>query len=631
MLSPTLALRCPHCQHALSLADLRDAADCPACRQPHGLPPAVADALALYERAIQQAVSDLVHSAPVPKVSPEPDAKAPPPSPRLHARHQPGPSARLLAAPVPPTTLLSIGPAPPPAVPAPLRPVLRDSNAPLAAPEPGDTLQGPRPGRWADARPGPLSAEPAAGLAAHGHDAAPEPAQLSLPVDAPVLADSLHQPALADSHRPPVPTDSHDLDPAATRSPPVPTDSRPSSVPSDSHLAALRASSSPVPADSSPAAPGLRTAVAPGFDPAALSGPLPAPREQAPGLGASLARDPAARTAASDTLPGAAMSPSNSSLLAILSNRSGASLSTPSATAGLAAPPGGLAEAPLVVAAVREPADSPASPATRDLIAAVRSFLPDRPDLAGPEPEGRIPASALAVARRALLARHADERRQQQVRDGGLGLLFAAIVCGGLLLFGLWYAAIAIAVLAILLRLRREERGERFGAEVQRLGDALGGQRLPSYDAIAAWFDRLWPAPVSPEAMWTSHLHGAVRCDVHGYPALVDVHLNEKTAGGVVYPPRITAYLAALWPGRVPSLRITATDLTPAAQARLARLRKAGYTVVADANGGLIMRASESIAQAARADITRLPALQVPIGELADLARDLGAEPVPAS
>ncbi|MCY1007029.1 hypothetical protein OV079_15980 [Nannocystis pusilla] len=91
MLSPTLALRCPHCQHALSLADLRDAADCPACRQPHGLPPAVADALALYERAIQQAVSDLVHSAPVPKVSPEPDAEIPPPSPRLHARHQPGP------------------------------------------------------------------------------------------------------------------------------------------------------------------------------------------------------------------------------------------------------------------------------------------------------------------------------------------------------------------------------------------------------------------------------------------------------------------------------------------------------------------------------------------------------------
>lgn len=612
MLSPTLALRCPHCQHALSLADLRDAADCPACRQPHGLPPAVADALALYERAIQQAVSDLVHGAPVPKVSPEPEAS--PPSPRLHARHQPGPSARLLAAPVPPTTLLSIGPAPPPAVPAPVRPVLRDSTSPLDAPEPGDTLQGPRPGRWADARPGTLSAELAARLAAH--DGAPEPAQLSLPVDAPVSADSPD---------PPVPTDSPDLDRAAPRSPAVPADSRPSPAPSDS----LRASPSPVPADSSPTAP--LAAVAPGFDPAALSGPSPAVRAQAPGLGASLARDPAARTTAGDTLPGAAVNPSNSSLLAILSNRSGASLSAPSSTTGLAAPPGGLAEAPLVVAAVREPADPATSPATRDLIAAVRSFLPDRPDLAGPEPEGRIPASALAVARRALLARHADERRQQQVRDGGLGLLFVAIVCGGLLLFGLWYVAAPIAVLAVLLRLRREERGERFGAEVQRLGDALGGQRLPSYDAIAAWFDRLWPAPVSPEAMWTSHLHGAVRCDVHGYPALVDVHLNEKTAGGVVYPPRITAYLAALWPGRVPSLRITATDLTPAAQARLARLRKAGYTVVADANGGLIMRASESIAQAARADITRLPALQVPIGELADLARDLGAEPVPAS
>jgi hypothetical protein len=357
---------------------------------------------------------------------------------------------------------------------------------------------------------------------------------------------------------------------------------------------------------------------------------LPAPRDP-PVLGVSLARDPAVRSAAGDTIPGAAVSPANSSLLAILYNRSGASLSTPSSSAGLTAPPGGLAEAPLLVSAVREPAEGPPAPATEVLVAAVRSFLPDRPDAAEPEPEGRIPAAALAVARRALLARHADERRQQQVRDGSLGLLFAAVVCAGLLLFGLWYVAAPIAVLAVLLRLRREERGERFGAEVQRLGDALGGQRLPSYDAIAAWFDRLWPAPVSPEAMWTSHLHGAVRCDVHGYAALVDVHLNEKTAGGVVYPPRITAYLAAIWPGRVPSLRMTGTDLSPAAQARLTRLRRAGYTVVADAHGGLIMRASESIAQAARADITRLPALQVPIGELADLARDLGAEPVPAA
>ncbi|PCC67098.1 hypothetical protein SAMN02745121_07663 [Nannocystis exedens] len=622
MLSPTLALRCPHCQHALSLADLRDAAACPACGVLHGLPPAVADALALYERAIQQAVSDLVRSAPVPTASAA-VAEIAPPGPPDRPRHQPGPAARLLAAPVPPTTLLSIGPAPAPAVPAPVRPVLKDS-LPADAPQPGDTLQGPaaaapghRPGRSTSPRPGSLSAELAAGLAAHGHDDEPAPlfAQLSLPVDSPVHADSRFQPVLAASHAPPVPQDT-------------------SSVPTDSLLAhqtapaGLRRSHPPVPADS-PAAPDAPL-TGPGFDPAALSGPLPAPPEPAPGLGASLARHPAARMAAGDTVPGGAVSPANSSLLAILYNRSGASLSTPSSTAGLAAPPGGLAEAPLVVAAVRDPEGSPPSPSTHELVAAVRSFLPDRPDPAGPEPEGRIPASALAVARRALLARHADERRQQQVRDGSLGLLFAAVVCVGLLLFGLWYVAAPIAVLAVLLRLRREERGERFGAEVQRLGDALGGQRLPSYDAIAAWFDRLWPAPVSPEAMWTSHLHGAVRCDVHGYPALVDVHLNEKTAGGVVYPPRITAYLAAIWPGRVPSLRPTAADLSPAAQARLARLRKAGYTVVADANGGLVMRASESIAQAVRADITRLPALQVPIGELADLARDLGAEPVPA-
>jgi len=579
-------LRCPHCQHALALADIRGAATCPACGQVHGLPPAVADALALYERAIQQAVSDLVRSGPVPEVSQEPDfetaAEIALPPPRSYAPYQPGPSARLLGAPVHPTTLLSIGPAP-----APAKPVSQDSSEQL----PGETLRAPavavRPGPAtlsgqlavrrprSGARSGSLSTELVSGLAADGHPVEPAPdaafAQLSLPVDEPVPADS---------------------------------------------------PSAPVPADRSTDAP--VSAFSPGFDPAALSGPLPAPGESQPVLAASPMRG------ASDTIPGAAVNPSNSSLLSILYNRSGASQSTPSSGAGLAAPPGGLAEAPLRVAAVREPADGQPVRSASELIAAVRSFLPDRPDAAEPEPEGRIPASALAVARKALLVRHADERRQQQVRDGSLGLVLAAVVCLVLVGFGLWYVAAPIALLAVVLRLRREERGERFGAEVQRLGDALGGQRLPSYDAIAAWFDRLWPAPVSPEAMWTSHLHGAVRCDVHGYAALVDVHLNEKTAGGVVYPPRITAYLAAIWPGRVPSLRPTATDLSPAAQARLTRLRKAGYTVVADGHGGLIMRASETIAQNARADITRLPALQVPIGELADLARDLGAEPVAA-
>ncbi|MFY0542149.1 hypothetical protein [Nannocystis pusilla] len=618
MLSPTLALRCPHCQHALSLADLRDAADCPACRQPHGLPPAVADALALYERAIQQAVSDLVHSAPVPKVSPEPDLEAPPPSPRLHARHQPGPSARLLAAPVPPTTLLSIGPAPPPAVPAPVRPVLRDSTSPLAAPEPGDTLQGPAP--------------------AAGPTPAAAPCRPSWPRAWPPTATTPRR------SRPRCPCPSTHLSPrTAYLSPRTPDSNLPYRTAGTStsrtrhlhlsprtvgiHLSSRTASARHLSlrTDRRPRSPRSPPASTPPRCPAPcpprasrhLASGQPRPR---PGRAHDRQRHPPGRRGEPVELlaPGHPLQPLRRQPQHALRH------------GGLAAPPGGLAEAPLVVAAVREPADRPPSPATQELIAAVRSFLPDRRDAAGPEPEGRIPASALAVARRALLARHADERRQQQVRDGGLGLLFAAIVCGGLLLFGLWYVAAPIAVLAVLLRLRREERGERFGAEVQRLGDALGGQRLPSYDAIAAWFDRLWPAPVSPEAMWTSHLHGAVRCDVHGYPALVDVHLNEKTAGGVVYPPRITAYLAALWPGRVPSLRITATDLTPAAQARLARLRKAGYTVVADAHGGLIMRASESIAQAARADITRLPALQVPIGELADLARDLGAEPVPA-
>ncbi len=291
-----------------------------------------------------------------------------------------------------------------------------------------------------------------------------------------------------------------------------------------------------------------------------------------------------------------------------------------------------LADAPLLVAATQEagPTDTQPVRATSDLAAAVRQVLPDRAAPAPAAEEGRIPVAALAVARRVLLARYADERRQQLVKDGDLMLFFAAVLCVFFVAAGYWYVALPIALVAVLLRLRREEKSERFGAEVQRLADALGGQRIAAHDAITAWFDALWPAPVSPEAMWTSHLHGAVRCEIDGYSTLLDVHLNEKTSGGQVYPPRITAYLAAAWPGRVPSLRLSSPDLAGSAGTRLGRLRKAGYSVAVDPNGGLIMRVSESIAAAAVRDITRLPALQVPLGELASLARDLGAEPIPA-
>lgn len=504
MLSPTLALRCAQCQRPLALSDLRTAPTCPACGAAHGLPSAVVDSLALYERAIQQSIVDLMRAAP--------------------------------------------------------------------APVPADTPAGPR---LVDA-PAPATSSPAAAVLSAGPrraDAPPSVLTTSYPDAAPpapptpVLAASA--PAAA-----PVPAASP-VEPSAPATPDAPISLPPSAVSTVAGEAVVAPLSLP---------------------PSAIS----TLRAEAP---------PEAR------LPNA-LAASNSSLLSVLSARSSA----------------GLSDAPLLVAAVREPAPTdtqPVSPASK-LADAVRLVLPDRPDAAAPEPEGRIPAAALAVARRALLARHADERRQQQVREGSLGLFFAAVLCALLVVAGLWYVAAPIALVALLLRLRREERGERFGAEVQRLADALAGDRLPTYDAIAAWFDAMWPAPVSPEAMWTSHLHGAVRCQVRGYAALVDVHLNEKTSAGVVYPPRITAYLAAVWPGRVPTLRASSPDLPASAQARLVRLRRAGYTVVADAHGGLILRVSEAIAQAARADITRLPALQVPIGELADLARELGGEPVAA-
>src|SRR5690606_22589894 len=135
VLSPTLALCCPHCKHALSLADIRGAAICPACAVPHGLPPAVADALALYERAIQQAVAALGSGAPagslaLPAPTPATAPPAPTPAP-VYAPSAPGPASRLLSAPVPtgsagyPATHLSIGLAAPP------------PPAPPSAPAPG--------------------------------------------------------------------------------------------------------------------------------------------------------------------------------------------------------------------------------------------------------------------------------------------------------------------------------------------------------------------------------------------------------------------------------------------------------------------------------------------------------------
>lgn len=526
MLSPTLALRCPQCQHALALADIRTSPTCPGCGAPHGLPSAVADSLALYERAIQQTVLDLIAAAPAPADGPtvgggaagHPTVGAPAdaapvaPAPLTSPPAAPGPAASILTAPLPPTTLIGrpTAPVPPASPPAPVPPA--SSHVPEASP-PVATMAGPPTLEFTG-----LAADPAASRAGGSRPSLP-----------PSAISTLRGEAVQDS--------------APLSLPPTPRDTLEVRTPTTA---------------------------------------------------------------------------SNSSLLSLLSDRSATALS----------------ETPLLVAAVRDPAAGDTQPAAADspshrFADAVRQLLPNRQG-AEPEAEGRIPATALAVARRALLTRYADERRHQQVRDSSLGLFVAAVLCIFLVVGGLWYLAIPIAVVALVLRLRREERSEKFAAEVQRLADALGGDRLPSYDAIAAWFDGLWPAPVSPEAMWTSHLHGAVRCQIDGYAALLDVHLNEKTAGGVVYPPRITAYLAAVWPGRVPTLRTTATDLPPSAQARMLRLRRAGYTVVADAHGGLILRTSESIAQAARADITRLPALQVPIHELADLARELGGEPVAA-
>ena len=494
MLSPTLALRCAQCQHALALSDLRDTATCPACHAPHGVPGAVIDSLALYEAAIRQSVTDLLHNSLA------------------------GAAAAPAAAPGEP-------------IPAERR----------AAPE--------APARREDERPPPQSI-----LATGPRTARPEPTGPAAVPPATMLGF-------------PVPQPTREPEPAPTSVPPV-------------------------------SAP-----------------PTGSAELVAPPTGAPLTSS--AELVVPDTLPGVRRpTASNSSLMSVLSARSSTD----------------LADAPLLVAATQEPGPTDTQPvrATSDLAAAVRQVLPDRQAPAPSAGEGRIPAAALAVARRVLLARYADERRQQLVKDGDLLLFFAAVLCVFFIAAGYWYVAIPIALVAVLLRLRREEKSERFGAEVQRLADALGGQRIAAHDAITAWFDALWPAPVSPEAMWTSHLHGAVRCEIDGYSALLDVHLNEKTSGGQVYPPRITAYLAAAWPGRLPSLRLSSPDLAGSAGARLGRLRKAGYSVAVDPNGGLIMRVSESIAAAAVRDITRLPALQVPLGELAALARDLGADPIPA-
>lgn len=539
MLSPSLALRCPQCQRPLTLADVRASATCTACGAAHGVPPHIIDSLALYERAIQQAVADLFGGAGA--ISPAPSD-----------------TPRVGGDPAPDRVAYPMAGAPVPAA----------SEPPATAPVPADT--------------------------SHVPQASPEAA----------LAD-LESPAPADSRpgdlAPTVPADSR----PDVLAPPVPAD-RPTARPAlpSPLLSGPRLASDTLAAErSAPARPIVDAPAQTRLDGQAPPISVPPTALSTGGRAdAELESRPPTQTA------------SNSSLLSLLAAGSSTALS----------------ETPLLVAAVREPGpgDTQPVPKLSDLADAVRLVLKDRP-AADHEPEGRIPATALAVARRTLLARHADERRSQQVRDGGLGLVVVVAVCIALVVAGLWYAAVALAALALVVRLRREERGERFGAEVQRLADALGGQRLPGYDAIAAWFDALWPAPVSPEAMWTSHLHGAVRSQAGDYAVLVDVHLNEKTAGGVVYPPRITAYLAGIWPSRVPTLRPSATDLPQRAHERLSRLRKAGYTVVADAHGGLVMRASEAIAQAARADITRLPALQVPIGELADLARDLGAEPVP--
>ena len=134
------------------------------------------------------------------------------------------------------------------------------------------------------------------------------------------------------------------------------------------------------------------------------------------------------------------------------------------------------------------------------------------------------------------------------------------------------------------------------------------------------WLNRYWAAPSSTGEYYAGPLH----CGAAGYPVMVDFEPDGLSDEGLMYPPRVAVYVAA-----VPAPEPTAAPSDRAGQLR-AFISDAGFTVDIEPDAGLVARATPPTVEALRRGPAGLGNLGPLIGDLAALAAAEGVVPAPA-
>jgi hypothetical protein len=195
--------------------------------------------------------------------------------------------------------------------------------------------------------------------------------------------------------------------------------------------------------------------------------------------------------------------------------------------------------------------------------------------------------------------------------------------------WGLWIWTFPVAFTAAYVWLarrprRRRRRRRAIEQGLAQLAVYLGGDLLPSLADTLDWLNRYWAAPSSTGEYYAGRLHCGAAGTAAGYPVMVDFEPDGLSDEGLVYPPRVAIYVAAV-PAREPS----AVPPERAGQLR-AYIGDAGFTVDVEPDAGLIARATPPTVEAFRRDPAELANLGPLIGDLAALAAAEGVAPAPA-
>jgi len=192
--------------------------------------------------------------------------------------------------------------------------------------------------------------------------------------------------------------------------------------------------------------------------------------------------------------------------------------------------------------------------------------------------------------------------------------------------WGLWLWTFPVALTAAYVWLARRPRRGRRAIEqgLAQLAVYLGGGLLPSLAETVDWLNRYWAAPSSTGEYYAGSLHCGAAGTASGYPVMVDFEPNGLSDDGLVYPPRVAIYLAA-----VPAREPTTVPSERAGHLR-ASIGDAGFTVDIEPGAGLAARATPPTVEAFRRGPAELGNLGPLIGDLTALAAAEGVVPAPA-